>query len=234
VWMVVNRAKVRSCHCAEGSYRSCGKSCPLFFGELKLVMKTTRQRMEHITIGVISIQGKVSGNERRMLAHWIVENRIAILGGFWGTNTARFVRELAVEAGAVGNRPCSQQLLKLNNRSRELETATHPSYFLLFGCYRQMSWPNAIGPGEFLMGRDVEAELIPIKNAPSWKLNRVGSAHVPSLGNIRMKVPDFARWCTGSFQTCIWLGTSTPSYKSQLRSLNRPMKGKGKGKGKKR
>jgi hypothetical protein len=179
--------------------------------------------MEHITIGVISIQGKVSGNERRMLAHWIVENRIAILGGFWGTNTAGFVKELAVEAGAVNNGPCSQQLL---NRSRELEAYTHPSYFLLFGCYRQMSWPNAIGPGEFLMGRDVEAELIPIKNAPSWKLNRVGSAHVPSLGNIRMKVPDFARWCTGSFQTCIWLGTSTPSYKSQLRSLNRPMKGK--------
>ena len=124
VWMVVNRAKVRSCHFAEGYYRSCGKSCPLFFGELKLVMKTTRQRMEHITIGVISIQGKVSGHERRMLAHWIVENRIAILGGFWGTNTAGFVKELAVEAGAVNNGPCSQQLL---NRSRELEAYTHPS-----------------------------------------------------------------------------------------------------------
>ena len=220
VWMVVNRAKVRSCHFAEGSYRSRGKSCPLFFGELHLTMKTTRQRMEHITIGVISIQGKVSGNERRMLAHWIVENRIAILGGSWGTNTAEFVRELAVEAGAVCNGPCSQQLL---NRSRELEAYTHPSYFLLFGRYRQIAWHDPAGPGDFVMGRDVEDELIPIKNAPSWNLNQLGSAHVPELGNIKMKDPDFARWCTGSFQTCVWLGTSTPSYKSQLLSLNRPM-----------
>ena len=84
VWMVVNRAKVSCCHLAEGSYRSRGKSCPLVFGELQLTMKTTRQRMPHINIGVISIQGKVYQHERHMLAHWICENRIAILGGFWG------------------------------------------------------------------------------------------------------------------------------------------------------
>ena len=88
VWMVVNRAKVSDCHFAEGSYRSRGKSCPLVFGELQLTMKTTRQRMPHINIGVISIQGKVYQRERQMLAHWICENRIAILGGFWGKHCA--------------------------------------------------------------------------------------------------------------------------------------------------
>jgi len=223
VWMVVNRAKVSDCHFAEGCYRSRGKACPLFFGELHLTMKTTRQRMPRISIGVICIQAKVYQHERRMLAHWIVENRIAVLGGCWGwgQDTARFVRDLAVEAGAVGNGPCAQQMLKLNNRSREWETVTHPSYFLLFGCYRQITWYDPAGPGDFVMGRDVEAELIPLKNAPSWNLNQVGSAHVPELGNIKMKDPDFERWCTGSFQTCVWMGTSTPSYKSQLLSLNR-------------
>ena len=59
LWMMVNRAKVSDCLLAEGSYRSRGKSCPLVFGELQLTMKTTRQRMEHINIGVISIHGKV-------------------------------------------------------------------------------------------------------------------------------------------------------------------------------
>jgi hypothetical protein len=206
--MVVNRAKVRSCDFAEGSYRSRGKSCPLFFGALHLTMKTTGQRMEHITIGVICIQGKVYQHESRMLAQWIVENQIAILGGFWGHNTAnKFVKELAMEAGAVGNGPCSQQMLKLNKRSREWETVTHPSYFLFFGRYRQIAWHDPAGPGDFVMGRDVEDELIPIKNAPDWNLNQLGSAHVPELGNIEMKDPDFARWCTGSFQTCVWVGT---------------------------
>jgi hypothetical protein len=207
VWMVVNRARVRSCDFAEGSYRSCGKACPLFFGALHLTMKTTGQRMEHITIGVICIQGKVYQHESRMLAQWIVENKIAILGGCWGHNTAQFVRELAVEAAAVGNGPCAQPMLKLNNRSREWEPVTHPSYFLLFGRYRQIAWHDPAGPGDFVMGRDVEDELIPIKNAPSWNLNQLGSAHVPELGNIKMKDPDFARWCTGSFQTCVWVGT---------------------------
>ena len=223
VWMVVNRAKVSSCDFAECCYRSCGKLCPLFFGALHLTKKTTGQRMEHITIGVICIQGKVYQHEARMLAQWIVENQIAILGGFWGHNTAKqFVKELAMEAGAVGNGPCSQQMLKLNNRSREWETVTHPSYFLFFGRYRQIAWHDPAGPGDFVMGRDVEDELIPIKNAPDWNLNQLGSAHVPELGNIKMKDPDFEKWCKGSFQTCVWMGTSTPSYKRQLLSLNRP------------
>jgi hypothetical protein len=116
---------------------------------LHLTMQTTGQRMEHITIGVICIQGKVYQHERRMLAQWIVENKIAILGGCWGwgRNTAQFVRELAVEAGAVGNGPCSQQMLKLNNRSREWETYTHPSYFLLSVSTRKLRGMIPLGQG---------------------------------------------------------------------------------------
>ena len=153
-----------------------------------------------------------TGSVRIGLRFWVVS----------GENTARFVRELAVEAGAVGNGPCSQQLLMLNNRSREWETYTHPRYLLFLGFYRQITWYEPIGPGGFVMGRDVEAELIPVKDVPSWPLNEVGSAHVPKLGNIKMKDPDFEKWCMGSFQTCVWMGTSTPIYKRQLESLRRP------------
>ena len=110
-----------SCHFVQGAYRSRCSSYPLVFGELRLHMQTTRQRVEHINVGVISINGKVHQRERKMLGQWIVMSRIAVLGGFCGKNTGNCVRELAMEAGALGNGPCSQQLLIQNNRVREWE-----------------------------------------------------------------------------------------------------------------
>ena len=135
------------------------------------------------------------------------------------------MRELAIEAGAVGNGQCSQQLLIHNTRSRELEPRTHPSYMLMLVPYRQISWHHpAVGEKYFDMGRDVEAELIPVKEVPVWPLNEEGSANVPNLGNIKMKDPDFEKWCTGSFQTCVWIGTSTPSIRLQLKSKRQDWK----------
>ena len=44
-----------------------------------------------------------------------------------------------------------------------------------------------------------------------------------------MNPPDWDRWFDGCFQTCVWIGTATPSRSSQNRQAI--MKGKGKGKG---
>jgi hypothetical protein len=83
---------------------------------------------------------------------------------------------------------------------------------------------------------------------PMWERNDFGSAFVQNLGHIKMKAPDWKRWFDGCFQTCLWLGTATPSKKSQAKatplavrlrlrqkdwqSLSKgATKGKGKGKG---
>jgi hypothetical protein len=77
------------------------------------------------------------------------------------------------------------------------------------------------------LGDDIWGDMLPEEDMPRWQHNDFGSAFVRHHGQIKMKQPDWHRWFTGCFQTCIWLGTATPSKASQEKA-----KGKGKGKGK--
>ena len=111
----------------------------------------------------------------------------------------------------------------------------HPSFWLFFGYYRQITVPETDpevsreGPW---LGPDIRRDLIPLEQVPQWKRNDVGSAFLRNVCHIKMKPPDFGRWFDGCFQTCLWLGTATPSLSSQMKGYNRKGKGQPKGKGK--
>ena len=61
-------------------------------------------------------------------------------------------------------------------------------------------------------------DMIPLDSIPCWRWNDLGSAFVPNHGNAKMKPVDFERWFPHSFQTCVWLGTATPSHNSQQKA----------------
>ena len=70
-------------------------------------------------------------------------------------------------------------------------------------------------PDWWVLGGDILKDMISEEDCPLWTYNDEGSAFVPNLGDIKMNFADFAKWCSHTFQTCLWLGTSTPSHKSQ-------------------
>ena len=93
----------------------------------------------------------------------------------------------------------------------------HPGYFLLYGYFRDITWSkynDTLGEG-LELGKDIEDDMILESKVPQWTKNLEGNAFVPNLGNIKMKPPDWSKWWSHTFQTCLWLGTATPSKKSQ-------------------
>ena len=162
------------------------------------------------------------------MVSWIVGDRVALVTGYFG-NHQHLVSDLAKQAKAIYTRPLFQGVLD-NIRSRG--PVAHPSYFLLFGYHRRISIkdPFPAIPDHWQMGEDILEEMIEIGDIPKWPMNARGSAFVPNLGNIKMKNLDWKRWIPSMFQTCIWLGTATPSYKSQKASIERNDERKGKGK----
>ena len=223
VWVVVNKSKVKMCVFVQCLYRIRGASPPgVVFGHMELTMHTTRQRMANITIGVLAIVGEVDERDRRILEQWIRTSKIAILLGSFGKNNSEFVKALAVNTDAIGNGACCQEvsIRKKTYRSRgeKVEQVyAHPTYILLYGYSKQKLWHASAAVDDFALGQDIQDELIPIQEAPCWPENRHGSTSVPHLGTIKMKKADLEKWVAGSFQTCLWLGTATPSKKSQMR-----------------
>ena len=181
--------------------------------------------MPEITVGVLVVTGKVGKSERLMLASWLTLNMVVVLCGFFGKGPKAtiFASELAKAAGAVGYGPCHQVVSFHDPRSREFKVRTHPSYMMLFGYYNAMSWPEKPWevPENFEMGRDILDELIGLAAVPQWKQNCEGSTLVPSMGNVKMKPVDIDRWFQHCFQSCVWLGTSIPSKKSQSKARER-------------
>jgi len=182
------------------------------------------------------------------LAAWTVLERIDMLTGFFGSgnnagchllrdNYWDWVAELAIRTCAISFTPLYQALEWMG------ESFVHPSFWLFFGYYRRITVPandpevsdesgQGLAGGVPWLGNDMWRDLLPLEQVPQWKRNDVGSAFLRNVGHIKMKPPDFGRWFEGCFQTCLWLGTSTPSVSSQMRGNNRKNKGQPKGKGK--
>ena len=99
----------------------------------------------------------------------------------------------------------------------------HPSFDLLFGFYRAIHWPSGgtVLPPFWQLGEDVRNDMVHVDRIPAWLRHDEGSAFVPNHGQVKMKPMDFARWFPHAFQTCVWLGTSTPSKQSQQKQLER-------------
>jgi len=208
VFAVLHRAKVRSCKFRTWSIRSHGEG--IAFGTLYLDIDTSRQRLKAFKIGVLDARRVASESHVAALAEWVVQNRLAMLTGFFG-NHQELISRLAALSGAVWQTPLYQEVRA--RRSRGWQRFVQPSYFLLFGFYRAIRWPTeeAVPPDNFQLGDDIWDGMIPAERVPCWDDNEEGSVFVPNHGNVKMKPVDWERWCPHTFQTCVWLGTATPS-----------------------
>ena len=199
--------------------------------------------MAGVSVGIIEVRtDDILIGDILAIKAFVVRERIAMLTGSFGNTTADFVNELARHTKAIFSRPLYQCLTWGN------EVWAHPTYFLLFGFYKDIKLPNdtaAVADGPWL-GHDIWADMLRVGDMPCWNHNDQGNACVPNLGRIKMMEPDFKkRWFDGCFQTCLWLGHTMEGRGKKHRASIRAKgsvstkgdgkgdgKGKGKGKGK--
>ena len=220
MYVALHKAKVMSARYCEMQNRSRGAE-GLQFGTLCLSMDLSRQRMATVTVGIIDVRRKMEAADVEALTQWVVLDRIAMLTGFFGCcpDTHTFVAELAVRTRAVSLTPMYQAVKPATAVAGRW---LHPSFFLLYGFFRQITVPEedvAVVPQAVYLG-DIWDDMLPLSKRPQWNFNQQGSAFVHNLGNVKMKAPDWRRWFNYCFQTCLWLGTATPSKASQLKKGN--------------
>ena len=230
MFVALHRAKVTGCQFRTWSIRNHsavagnddGLAEDVAFGTLELQLDTSRQRLPRFKLGILDARHVGSTKEVAALAQWVVVDRLAMLTGFFSPRQ-ELMTELATMTGSVFQMPLYQELCTVgctDGRSRGWRCLMHPSYFLLFGLFRAIRWPSerTVLPDNFQLGDDVWDDMIPLDSIPYWRWNDLGSAFVPNHGNVKMKPVDFERWFSHSFQTCVWLGTATPSHKSQQKA----------------
>jgi hypothetical protein len=221
VFVAMHRAKV---HCAVQvvwSARSRGKGeKKLRFCSLHLTLNDTRQAKKEMTLGIIDVKDVLSEADVDAVVSWIVMDRIAILTGNFGKDKL-MVQRIAKEANAIHDEVLAQWIT-FPGRGGGKGFWTHPTYFVCFGFHRGvcMPMPQELPP-DWQIGSDLFREMIECVDVPEWTANDMGSAYVPKLGLIKMKKIDFDRWCPFVIQTCLWVGTSTPSLKSQEAQMAR-------------
>jgi hypothetical protein len=213
------------------------QSSGVHLSKVMVTLDCSRQRMSDISIGVLVVddQYPVLQSHVDAIVNWIIKEQVAILTGYFGDNKEE-VREIAVRTNAILDRPLAQlfwvhsampQSRSSGSRSRgQWDLACIPTYFLLYGYYRRVTIPRDVEVPCFAEWRgkcrgetpdDFEGRLIKWSDIPTWTNNDLGSAFVPHHGNVKMKPVNFERWCPNVHQTALWMGTATPSYKSQLR-----------------
>ena len=180
--------------------------------------------------------------------NWTNKQQPAILSGYFGGNK-EVVTQIAVRTNAILEGPMAQLFWVYSEmpqsrsygsgRRGQWDMACIPTYFLLYGTYRRVTIPRDVEVPCFdawcieCKGEatdDFEKLLIKRSDIPTW--TNTGSAFVHHFGQIKMKPVNFERWCPNVLQTALWIGTATPSYKSQLRQAQaeaNDVKGKGKG-----
>ena len=144
-----------------------------------------------------------------------------MLTGFSCTaeNTHMFVAERADCTRAVALTPMYQAVTLATAQGAE---CLHPSFFLLYEFFKQITVPEedvAVVSRGVELG-DIWDDMLPWSKRPYRNDNQQGSAFVHNLGNVEKNAPDWKRWFNYCFQTCLWLGTATPSKASQLKHGN--------------
>ncbi len=221
VFVALHKAKV---HCAVQvvwSARSRGKAeKKLRFCSLHLTLNDTRQAKKEMTLGIIDVKDVLSAADVDAVVSWVVMDRIAILTGHFGTDKW-MIERIAKEANAIHDEVLAQWIT-FPSRSRGKASWTHPTYFMCFGFHREVRMPEPQElPPDWEIGSDLYREMIECGDVPEWTANDMGSAYVPQLGLIKMKQINFERWCPFVLQTCLWVGTSTPSLKCQAAQIAR-------------
>ena len=228
LFVVLHKAKVTDAIFEERHLRSRGPDNGIRFGSLTLGLATQRQRLENVSVGIVDVRRHVTRTDADALVAFTVLHRVDMLTGFFGTSTLhQFVSDLATRAKAVSWTPMFQSI-----RSRG-ESWAHPSFFLFFGCYRNIQVPETPDelPDTVPLGEDIVGELVSLDRMPQWERNDAGSPFVHNIGNIKMRRADWERWFKGCFQTCMWLGTALPGRGSQNKRAKRMRDGGGKAKG---
>ena len=184
-------------------------------------MDTGLQRLPCFKLGILDARRVQSSADVAAVAEWIARDRIAILTGFFSRDWD-LMSQLFSMSGATFQTPMYQEMA-IKSRSRGWQYLYHPTYFVLYGFYKAIRWPSGETrlPDYWQLGEDVRNDMVPVDRIPAWLRNDEGSAFVPNHGQVKMKPVDFARWFTHAFQTCVWIGTSTPSKQSRQRQLGR-------------
>ena len=111
--------------------------------------ETARHPEDAVRIGVIDVRDENDDEDARALASWLILHRVYILTGFFGnpyrrrcivpqSRTRHLVWELARLARATGAEPLYQLI-----QSASGHQYTHPSFFMCFGFYRDITVPDA-------------------------------------------------------------------------------------------
>ena len=165
----------------------------------------------------------------RALAGMYVCGRVAMVTGWFGIGNRVRLTELAKLSGATWKTPMYQEV------SCGERILVHPSYIIIFGRYRKVTWPSAVAVFELgFFGRGLVSEMEPADDVPTWSLNRKGNIFVQGLGNVKMKIPDREKMPSHCFQTSVWLGASIPGQGSLKRRIEEKGQGKVKGPGRQR
>jgi hypothetical protein len=229
IFVALHRAKIQSCYYTSWSIRSQGANIVSEFGTLTLTFHNSRQRMLNINVGIACLRRRFYNDaDVQALVEWLIKDKVAMLTGHFGC-LPKVVEDIARGVGAIHTGPLFQGVKVWDASTWKWNYWVHPTYFLLFGYHRKMALvdPFTAVADHVHLGSDVWEDMVSIEELPDWKLNDEGSPFVPNLGNIKMKACDFDRWFSNSFQTCIWLGTATPSKSSQAASADHRSRGKG-------
>jgi hypothetical protein len=240
IFIALHKTKVTDVVYEDNFIRSRGPNDQsILFGRLTLCLDPYRQNMDSVVLGVVDVRCEPTEDDLDCLAQWAVLDRLAMLTVFFGS--ARWlVEDIAWRANAISWTPLYQAI-----KGPGGESLVHPSYYVFFGFYRKITVVEdaaAVADTTLVLGDDIWREMVRAEDVPTWTPNDIGSAFVQSLGHIKMKPLDPARWFNGCFQTVAWLGTAVSSYavqekenerRSREKGKGKP-KGKGKGKGKRK
>jgi hypothetical protein len=93
----------------------------------------------------------------------------------------------------------------------------YPSYFMFFTYFKRVVSADPYEPlkENHEIGDDIMRDMIGFDDIPHWPYNDKGNANVPMISRITTKPIAWTKWPNNMFQTCVWLGSSTPSYNSQ-------------------
>ena len=169
----------------------------------------------------------VADSERQYLANWLQIERISVLtGSFCGHK--RLVEDLAVAAGAIGDRPFFTELFMEEDKAGNWCMLHHPSYLVFFGSFVRIQPAKELYqpcPDWLRLGNDIIDELVDDSKTPLWKTYwRTDDAFadpIPGgLGTIKGRKQNFKHWLRCSWQCPVWVGSSMPSKKSWSRWKN--------------
>ena len=202
-FIVINRRKVEDCELNHWAASEQNLHCGVYIATVTLRLNAKKQRMKELNLGVVSccMKAGLSDQDVKDLIQWIIVSKVSVVTGYWGRNPPQ-LRKIAIEAGAIHNMPACQWM-QMPHRwygrhglhvRRCGFPVTHPSFFMLFGYYRnfKMTETDSI-PAWWRFGDDLEKELIDKHNVPKWPKNQEGNPMVHNLGLIKTKPIDLKK-----------------------------------------